>query len=264
MELKRILRGVLRPLQDVFGYRLQEHLLCLVALELKVYLLVFLFVLRQKTVQETFVFFVLLQFLVHLLVEIARISWLFDGRQDFFEAQQVFLAVSPALQLIFVLDSVLTHLLGHHFPSFPVDWEVSHKFLVQLQVPEVCTVVVCHNNLLLLHHLFLSPFVFWCFGLRLLLSIARPLWLFNYILDHCFIRRQSISIPSQWNNLIELWIFILFINFVFGKVLGLCFCLVNWLPLIKLHAVLSFLDLSDARFVKYFAKSLLQNLLPCV
>ena len=67
---------------------------------------------------------------------------MFDGFLNLFEAQQVLLAVSSTLELVLVLDAIISHALAHNLPSLAVDAEVSHELLMQVVVPKIHAVLV--------------------------------------------------------------------------------------------------------------------------
>ena len=92
-------------------------------------------VFQVELVEEAFVIFVSLDLLVDFLVHYSIV--VLDAFLNFLETQQIFLSVSSALQLVFILNSVLSHFGANNFPGLAVDLEVSHEFLMELHLPEV-------------------------------------------------------------------------------------------------------------------------------
>lgn len=77
--------------------------------------------------------------------------------------------MSSALQLVFVGDSVLLHVLTYDFPGLAVDAELAHEFLMQFGWPKVWLlllndVIIRAALALLLAIFFFLLFVFDFFG----------------------------------------------------------------------------------------------------
>ena len=97
--------------------------------------------------QETFVIFVSLNLLVDFFVHYTIV--VLDTFLNFLKTQQIFLSVGSALQLIFVMNSVLGHFGADNFPCLAVDLEVSHEFLVKLHFPKVGSFLIIEVSLFL-------------------------------------------------------------------------------------------------------------------
>lgn len=131
---------------DVLRDAIQEAPPCLFVLEGKSLHLGFrALVLEVKFIKVTPVILVLQQFLVEFLVELACHAFLIvaDVHLNFDDLQQVFLPVGPALELVFVSDTVFTHLLADYFPGLAVETELTHELVVQAEWPEVVVLACC-------------------------------------------------------------------------------------------------------------------------
>ena len=106
-------------------------------LALKVQLLDVRFLVFEIQIVEILaIVFESLHFLESLFIE--RLVFAFiDVISYFFEREQVLLAMSSALQLVSVSDSVVLHSLTNDFPSFAKYDEVSHELKVERRPPEV-------------------------------------------------------------------------------------------------------------------------------
>ena len=85
--------------------------------------------------EETFVVFVSLDFLVYFFVHNSVV--VLDASLNFVETQQIFLSMSSALQLVFVLNTVFSHFGADNLPCLAIDLEMSHELLMELHLPEV-------------------------------------------------------------------------------------------------------------------------------
>ena len=85
--------------------------------------------------QEAFVIFVSLNLLVDFFVHYTIV--VLDTFLNFLKTQQIFLSVSSALQLVFVLNTVFSHFGADNLPCLAIDLEMSHELLMELHLPEV-------------------------------------------------------------------------------------------------------------------------------
>ena len=56
--------------------------------------------------------------------------------------------MGSALELVLVLDAILTHFGTYHLPGFAEDAEVPHELVVELEVPEILSLLVILEGLL--------------------------------------------------------------------------------------------------------------------
>jgi hypothetical protein len=67
-----------------------------------------------------------------------------DAHTDLVDPDQILLPMSAALQLVFVLNALLHHLLADYLPGLPIDRKKNDEFLVQPPVPKVLPYAPLH------------------------------------------------------------------------------------------------------------------------
>ena len=88
--------------------------------------------------------------------------------------------MSPALELILVLDAILSHLLADHLPGLAPNRKVTHELLMEVTWPKVLSF-----RATLIHFLFLN-------------------WALYDGLDRCFARSQSFLFWLEFLNIDDL------------------------------------------------------------
>ena len=151
-----------------------EELFALLVLKAQIYksvLIVAFQVPHIEIVQEPLVFLVTEDLLLNLSIQSLDLAILalLEVALDLNKTEQVLLAMSPTLKLVFVRDVVFDHLLRHDLPSLAPDRKVLHELVVEALLPEVGSVSFATASMLRFLAV-LVPHV-------LILGVALGLWL---------------------------------------------------------------------------------------